>query len=220
MKQFLKISLMMLIAILLVGCAAPKRNVSLSESFWKNTKHEVAIAKTKFDKKPSLHRFGQQGILEYAVSSAVTSKFSKYLQKTNMDWYEKFPQKFVAQFKKRNIASNVYSADLNSKQKKNATVAIQMEGNKVLLLELLNLGATRKYYSFFPGGAPKAYCVLKGELIDRQNKKILWSHFAKIEEPVRGDWDQPPSYPNFTLALKQAVDSAQEEVIDSFFSGH
>jgi len=220
MKLIIKIFLLLLTASFLAGCATNEHNIRLSDGFWQNPKHNITIAKIKVADKPGLHQTGQQGLLDIAVSAAVTQTFNKHLEKTSLDWYKELPQKFVTQLKQRHILAKVYSIDIDAKQKKNATIIVQMDSDKLLLLELQKLGAIRSYYSFIPTGAPKAYCILKGELIDRQDKKVLWRHLAKIEEPVQGNWDQPPSYPNFTIALKQAIDSAQEEVIDSFFSGH
>ncbi|MBU0744376.1 MAG: hypothetical protein KKE11_03300 [Gammaproteobacteria bacterium] len=221
MNRLSKIFLLILSIAFLSGCVTPEHNVKLPNSFWQTTNHKITVAKTKPKNKPALYKTGQQGVLDMAISAAVTQTLNKHLAKTNLDWYYKgLPQKFVTRLKQHNISSQIYQINIDPKQKKNATAIVHMDGDKLLLLELQTLGAIRNYYGFIPLGVPRAYCHLKGELIDKQNKNVLWRHVAKIEERVQGNWDQPPSYPNFTNALKEAVNSAQEEIIDSFFSGH
>lgn len=207
---------------LLTGCVTPEHNIKVPENFWQDKTNSVAIAKTKFAEKPCLNKHVDDGgLLSLAINAAVTHKFDKYLERADMDWYyEELPQKFVDEFKKRKISAQIYATNIEPKQKKNTNVLVQMDGNKLLTFELQNFGAIRHYYNLFPKGAPKAYCVIKGELINRQDNKVLWRQLAHVEEPVHGDWDQPPSYPNFTQALKEAVHEAQEILINSFFSGH
>jgi ABC-type uncharacterized transport system auxiliary subunit len=221
-KQSSRIFLIISSLIFLSGCATPEKNIALTENFWKDSKHKITVANTKITNtnKPKLHSMGNQGLLDMAISSAATKTFSNYLEKTDCAWYNDLSKKFVGQLKKRNISSEIHPMYIDPEQKKEAVFTAKIDGNKLLLIELQQLGAIRNYYGFIPTGAPKAYCLLKGELINREDKQVLWRHITKIEEPVQGNWDQPPAYPNFTLALQQAVVSAQEEMIDSFFSGH
>lgn len=221
MNHLTKLYLLIISSSFLFGCATPERNIRLAEEFWQNPKPKVAIARIHPESKPCLLKLGNQGLLDFAINSAVTNKLDRHLEKISFDWYhEELPQKFVTELKRRNISAQIHEKSILPKQKKSASVIVEVAGDKLLLLELQGLGAVRNYYSFIPSSAPKAYCNLKGELIDRQDKKVLWRHFAKIEEVVQGEWDQPPHYPNLTNALKLAISSAQEEVIDSFFSGH
>ncbi|MEI8055665.1 MAG: hypothetical protein WCH10_06755 [bacterium] len=218
-KQLSRIFLFTLSLIFLSGCAV-EHNVKLPESFWQDTSHKITVAKTKVVDKPALHKIGGQGLLDVAISAVATKQFSSHVEKTSLDWYSGLSQKFTVQLKRRNIFAQTHQVDVESKQKKNPGFFMQMGGNKVLLIELQRLGAIRSYYGFVPLNAPKAYCVLKGELINLEDKKVLWRHLVEIVEPVQGEWDQPPYYPNFTKALEVAIASAQEEIIDGFFSGH
>lgn len=98
---------------------------------------------------------------------------------------------------------------------------MRLDSGKVLIFKLNAVGALRHYYSVIPTGAPQAYCDMTEELIDvRDYNKVLWRHQATISEAVKGGWDQPPSYPNISNTLKLAINSAQQKLSDSFFSGH
>lgn len=217
--QLSRIILLITGLVFLSGCATSKQNIKLHESFWQSAGHKITVAKMRAVR-PNLHSNGPQGLLDMAISSIATKQFSNYLEKVKLDWYNNLPQKFTAQFKQRDIFTQIYPVEIAHERKNKNGVVIQVDSDKLLLIELDKLGAIRSYYGFIPTSAPKAYCVLKGELINQTDKKILWRHVASIEESVSGNWDQPPSYPNFSAALEQAVFAAQEEIIDSFFSGH
>ena len=74
---------------------------------------------------------------------------------------------------------------------------------------------------FISGGAPQAYCVLSGELIDPRNqKKPLWRSEIEIMQPIQEPWDQSPHFSNLMGALNEATVAARTELLDSFFSGH
>ena len=98
--------------------------------------------------------------------------------------------------------------------------AARLGADELLVIRLEAFGATRNYYSFIPTGAPKAYCELYGELVNEKLHTVLWRHRAMASEMVQGPWDQPPAYPNLMNAIKLAASNAQEELLDSFFSGH
>lgn len=220
MKYWAKSGLLILGVVFLAGCVSPEHNMKLEENFWQTPNHQVVLAEVKCAE-PALYKIGDQGLLEVAINTAVTKEFDRYLSKTSLHWYhEELPKRFMQQFKQRNIAAEQHHATIDNKQAKNPLAIVGINGDQILLLDLQKLGAVRSYYGFFPVSTPKAYCVLKGELINRKDKKVLWRHLATIEEVVGGAWDQPPNYPNFTRALKEAINAAQDEVLDSFFSGH
>lgn len=220
-KQFSRIFLVALSLLFIAGCSSSRKNIKLNDEFWQNNKnHKIVIAKVK-KPKAGLTKTGSQGILDFAINSAVTNSFDKHLTNyADLNWYDQMPNKFASGLNERNITAQIYPTALKDSKLKNTNFVFEMEGNKLLTIELENIGAIRNYYSVIPTGAPKAYCVIKGELIDQTDKKVLWRHIMTVEEPVQGEWDQPPYYPNFNKALAHATTLAQEEIIDSFFSGH
>lgn len=69
-----------------------------------------------------------------------------------------------------------------------------------------------------PLGPPSAACTIEGRLINLKNNRTLW-RFTTIEQiKVTGSWSQPPSYPNFSNTLSQAIDQAKQTVLSNFFS--
>jgi hypothetical protein len=218
MNQFIRSALVTLGLIFLAGCAT-QQNVPLGDNFWKNPKQKIAVVTTKAPK-PQIYQMGNQGLLDYAINSAMNKNLDNYLSSTDLSWYRNIPSKFTAQLKQRNVYAKAYLEPLGDDQTNYASFARQIDSDKLLVIKLEALGAKRDYYAFIPVNAPQAYCVMTGELISTKNNLVLWRYKTTITEQVQGAWDQPPNYPNLGNALSLAISSAQQELLDSFFSGH
>lgn len=203
--------------VLLAGCAS-QSNIKLADSFWQNKQQKIVVAATKAPT-PGLHTEGQQGLLDVAINSAMTSDMDKALQRTNLKWYRHYPKKFVENLKQREVEASYYPEPIIADEKNYPGYMTRTNANRFLLIKLEAIGATRRYYGFIPTGAPEAYCVIKGELINDKNK-VLWRHKAIVKQPVQGEWDQAPGYPNLMNAVKATIKICRQEVFNSFFSGH
>lgn len=208
---------MTLVLALLGGCANT-RNIQLTENFWHEKNQKVSIAAFE-SPKPLLHEVGGQGLIDLAITSAMNRNINAYLNKIDTSWYEDIIPKFTVKLKKQNIFVIQYPKKIDGR--KSYQIALAQAGDsKLLTINLQALGARREYsMGFIPTRAPEAYCKLEGQLIDPKDKKVWWRHEVEIIQPIEGDWDQPPSYPNLTHALNTAIDEAQNEMLDSFFNG-
>ncbi|TAK72072.1 MAG: hypothetical protein EPO11_10490 [Gammaproteobacteria bacterium] len=204
--------------IFLAGCAS-ERNIQLSDNFWQNKQQKIAVATTKAPT-PQFYRVGQQGLLDVAINNSMNKDLDKRLERIDLDWYQQLPVSFSDQLKKRNIYAKSYLNQLDPDDDNYQRIAAQIDSDKILVIKLEEIGAKREYFGFIPKGAPEAVCEMTGELIDVKNNQVLWRYKTTAELPVKGNWDQPPNYPNLTNALQLAVNSARQELVDSFFSGH
>ncbi len=211
---------------LLTACAAP--DVQLDQAFWQNHQQKVDVAHTKAPK-AALYQQGQQGLLDVVVSDVVTHKFNDYLKTVDTKEIASLSPQFAKALKARGIKTEVSTQPLNlrrlprsgksSKQfaHKNFTVlAGELNADKILLVDIKQLGATRSYYGPIPLGAPKAICKLEGQLVDLKTNKVLWRYTSDVTVPVSGKWDQAPHYPNFNTAIHKAMRIAKQELFDSF----
>ncbi len=205
-------------AALLSGCATEK-NIPMSEKFWENKPEQMVIAESKAEK-PALYKVGNQGLLDMAINSVMTKTMNEQIGKSDETWYHSLPQEFANRLQKNNIKVHAVSEVIGDDEKTYPAFAARLSADELLVIRLEAFGATRNYYSFIPTGAPKAYCELYGELVNEKNHTVLWRHRAMASEMVQGPWDQPPAYPNLMQAIKLAASNAQEELLDSFFSGH
>ncbi len=218
-SKALKFTLLATLLSALTACAT-QPNVQLADNFWQNNKKEKITVATAKAPTPELYEMGNQGLLDYAIAESMNKGFNNYLKTTDLNWYHSLPMGFAAKLKQRNIHVNTSVEQLDAKQSDYAAFAGQTNSDEMLVIKLQAVGAKRQYFAMVPTGAPEAYVVMTGELVNPTNKQVLWRYQTTVSQPVQGNWDQPPNYPNFNSALKLAANSAQQELMDSFFSGH
>lgn len=218
-KKLLKIFIFTYSLIFLTGCTTVEKNIALDKKFWHEPKQSVTVVKIKPDE-PSLKKIGNQGgLLFLAVNAICTAKLNRYLKQASLDWYHNdLVNKFIVKLKKSDISAQIHSIHIDVKQKKNVNFINQIKSDKILFLELVSFGGIREYHDGGPVREPDAYCVLKGELVDTKSKNILWCYTITGRNIVHGDWDQPPSFPNFAKALTKSANFTQDEMLDNFFS--
>ena len=210
---------MVMVGILaLMGCGSRPKNVALTDSFWETPKQKIMIAAYKAPE-PEIHTVGEQGLLDMAITSVATREINAAVKRTELTWYHHLPTTFAQRLKGQHMEATLYDDPIENGKKGFEHALAQAQDNKLLTLKLRAIGARREYYGFLPTSAPEGYCSLVGELIDPTDKKVLWRHEVEIKQPVQGSWDQPPNFPNFSHALEEAVASAKDELLDSFFSG-
>ena len=213
-------------AILLTGCASP--NVPLKASFWKNHKQKVAVTTTT-PMQAGLYQEGDQGLVDYIISSGVAHSFRDYLRGYRLtSLKQRLAKGFLSGMASRHVnAHQITPINLDKlarsglDKKSYSTVDVRplkfkVGGDKLLFVDPIQIGATRKYLAFVPVGAPKAICELEGDLVNVNNNKLLWRYKSRAVVPVSGSWDQPPRYPHFTQALQKATQLCSKELIDNF----
>ena len=226
-----KISILLIISLLVSGCASTP-NVKLKEQFWQNHKQTVAILESTLPK-PQLYQEGAEGMLDVLINSAVTNGFSKYLASYNFKPIIDSKHEFAHRLQEKHIYTEIINEpiDLNkinnykaNDYKRYANKDFRQlnsitDADTALIISVKMLGATRAYYGFIPLGAPKAFCNLEGQLVDLSNNQILWRYKSLISLDISGAWDQPPSYPNFSATINRAVKIAKDGLVQDFFSG-
>ncbi|MDE3084988.1 MAG: hypothetical protein KGJ37_07230, partial [Verrucomicrobiota bacterium] len=93
----------------------------------------------------------------------------------------------------------------------------------VLVLELLNYGVMRTYYGFIPTSTPSGFATIRGRLVDIADKNsVIWDTGEQypgntVQEPVAGEWKQPPDYANLIAAANRALVRSRQFLHDRFF---
>lgn len=190
-------------------------DVELPENFWQNQKQPITIATMK-PAATDIHNTGNQGgVVGSALHGAVNNKLDNYLETLDLTWFKtKLPKRFATALKQKNINTKLYKTELNPDDK---NLTLKVGADKLLVFKLESYGVKRRYNGLVPAEDPRAYCVLTGELLDKNNQ-VLWQHTAVASQVVEGEWDQAPNYPNLTNAIHAASESAQQELLDSFFA--
>jgi len=221
-----------MITAIFVGCGPA--NIAVKPEFWqlKNTTIGVAIVKYPV---PQTYRAGSQGLLDMAINSAAASTLDSYLQKLDLKNFSAVADTFVSKLRQRGFtakriegivdpekmpAFSSARSDEKTMDKDFRQLGRQEGVERLILLAIDRCGTIRNYYGFIPLGAPKAFCLCKGHMVNCTSNTIEW--FAATEEltstvDVIGDWDQPPAYPNLTQAFPKAMESGIQFLEKDYF---
>lgn len=197
----------------LVGCAS---NVKMSPQFWKEHHNKIAVTKTKAAT-PDFHPTGVQGLLDVAINKAANKKLATRVAQSDISWYQGLPEQFVTILNQHHKTAQK-SLDLpDATRTKDYPVFARKVGvHDLLVIHLDSIGVSRPYYGFIPTGRPTAMCNLSGELIDTETNKVIWRQSVSSNEPIVGEWDQAPMYPNIMKAIALASEKAQRELLRNF----
>lgn len=211
--------LLIIIALLFLSSCATQKNIQLTETFWQQKQHKIAIAAEK-PAEPGVTFVGSQGLLDLAINHAMTNKLNIRLKQTDLTWYEHLSNELADKFKEHSINTIIADKETTIDDKKVTSIAAKYSTNEILIVKLKALGVIRRYTGFLPTGAPEAYCLMEGKLIDTTTKQTKWLHLTETKLPIKGNWDQPPTYPNVVSSVKEAISISKQEMMDSLFSGH
>lgn len=205
MCRAVRATCMMSLLITLAGCAKTP-NVALDPAFWHATSPKTVVLTLAPAPKPELDRKGPQAVAGLVSSRVATARFAWYLRKY------KAPDMAAVQAQWVNILQqNHIPAHLDGTVSQS-----NIYNQQRLILTIKKLGAQRKYFGLFPTGAPIAFCVAEGTLIDGADQRVLWQFDTRQEVQVEGNWDQPPTYPGFTAALNTALNQCMHALQQNF----
>jgi hypothetical protein len=96
--------------------------------------------------------------------------------------------------------------------------AKERQADLIFALELPFTGVTRDHTAFgVPTSPPRGLSVAIGYLVNPITHQLLWQDPEIIEQPIVGEWDQPPDYPNVIKAILTSLEKAIDQVFFSFF---
>ena len=220
----------------LVACAPPQTstNVQLGARFWSKGATRVSVARGA---KPRIGVYQQARdakALRRLASTSLGNDFQEYLKRVRTSSYSEMQKMFIVGLRKHDVPARAYAKRLplsrlpmiNSGKRKVVTardyrpLRATLEGDRLLLLNIDRLGAVRNKnnQAAGPNGQLAATVAITGQLVDLKTNRTLWRYTAVANQPVKGKWDQPPNYKNFTRALDQAIQMAEQQLSDSFFT--
>ena len=66
-------------------------------------------------------------------------------------------------------------------------------------------------------GYPRGVTAVIGALINPHSKTFPWQHLEIAEEPVVGEWDEPPDYPKLEKAMLKSLEKASNQTFFKLF---
>jgi len=88
--------------------------------------------------------------------------------------------------------------------------------DKLVVIDIKQLGFTRPYSAYFSTGDPKATMQGNGYLIDLKTNTYEWYLPVTISKSADGNWDEPPKYPGLTNAYYQVLELGKDAFLNPF----
>lgn len=85
--------------------------------------------------------------------------------------------------------------------------------DKLLVVDLTEVGITRAYSSYIPTGEPKG--VVRGMfyMVNFTDHSYEWYVPVLQQKSARGNWDEAPAYPGLSNAYFQAIEGARAAIL-------
>jgi hypothetical protein len=98
--------------------------------------------------------------------------------------------------------------------RKNFSALKQKYGvDKLLVIEIHQLGFERTYTAYIPTSDPKALFRGVGYIVDLRTNKLEWYQPVDVRKSADGQWDEPARFPGLTNAYFQALEIGQDTLV-------
>lgn len=210
-------------ALLLTGCAgAPQLAVPFSAKSVEGSTNRVAVVMTKLPVVDT--QFPGAGcLLCLAAASVANSELTKHTKTLS---YEDFPQlkeQVANALRKKGAVVTVIAEplDISSLASSNGGVNVapkdfaslreKFQADKLVVIDIREMGFARTYSAYFPTSEPKANISGTSFMVNLKDNSYEW--FAPLAVMKGSEkWDEPPKYPGLTNAYYQALEQAKDDI--------
>lgn len=216
-------------AVFLAGCATPPQPpVPLQASTITAKTSRIGVAMTPLPKVDT-YLPGAGCLLCLAAASVANSSLTAY---TKTLPYEDLPKlkEAVAELIRKRGAEPVVIADevkldslpnssakgQNLARKDFSSLAKKYNVDKLLLIDIAELGFERTYSAYVPTSDPKGVLRGSGSLVDLKTNALEWYQPLAVLRSSDGAWDEPPKFPGLTNAYFQVIELGKDEVLKPF----
>lgn len=228
MKKGIVLLVAVVAAFSLVSCATTKK---LGKDVFDNPDVKIGVALVEFPQ-AGAHKAGSQGLLDVAINSALAAEMAAYLKSTDLSGFIPVKNKIAAKLEEKGAQAvlieemikmddlpKIVNQESKTKRTDYSYFKEKYDVDYIVLVDIVAVGTSRKYYGFIPLGSPKGYCLAHGIMKDTSNNKTKWEYttnYKKSVVKVDGEWDAPPDYPDLTVAVQKAITKAVEELSANF----
>jgi len=213
--------------LVLTGCATkPQLPVSMNSTTLSAKGTRIGVAMTSL---PTVDTSfpGAGCLLCMATASVANSSLTAYTKTLNHEDLPKLKQAVADLIRKRGAEPVVIAEDLkldafsdrpasaegNFARKDYSPMLKKYGIDKLLLIDIRELGFERTYSAYVPTSDAKA--VLRGSaaLIDLKTHALEWYQPLAIVRASDGAWDEPPKFPGLSNAYFQVIELSKDEVL-------
>jgi len=211
----------------LTGCATkPQLAVSLNRATLSTQGTRVGVAMTPLPKIDTSFP-GANCLLCIATASVANSSLTAHTKTLNHEDLPKLKQAVADLIRKRGVEpviladdvkldaypDRAVSADGNFARKDYSALLKKHGIDKLLLIDIREIGFERTYSSYVPTSDPKAVLRGSASLIDLKTHTLDWYQPLAIMRASDGVWDEPPKFPGLSNAYFQVIELTKDEVL-------
>jgi len=229
MRQVKFISLLVMLAVLLSGCAGnPQKRVALGQDFYENKTGTIGVYMHELPK-PEVNIYGAGCLLCYAAASAATSSLDSQIKTLGTEDLAQMGDVVVSILESKGVIVKKLGMKTNFKKLKKfrekgenfarkdyRKLKKQYGVDKIVVIDINAVGAYRGYSGYVPNGDPSGAVLGLAYIVDLNTNK--YEMYEKIDVKVNapGEWDEPPSFPGITNAYFQALELAKDRIKNMF----
>ncbi len=223
-KVFVAIGMIATLA--LTGCASqPQQPVALgAQTLQSPTRVGIAMATLP---KVDTEFPGAGCLLCYAAASATHSSLTKHVQTLPTDDVARIKADMADALRKKGynpvVVDDIKVADLpkakegpNKAQRDFSAIGAKYAIDKLVVIEISQLGVARNYTAYIPSGDPQAVVAGVGYVVNVRDNTYEWYLPVRQAKSATGAWDEAPSYPGLTNAYFQAIEGAHDALLQPF----
>ena len=227
----IKVVALSLLVLVITGCApTPIKPVALEAQFYEQKTQRVAVY---LDTLPEVNTFfpGAGCLLCLAAAEIANSDVTEHVGTFSVEDIEGIAADVETALKSNGLKPVVVTSPINwDKLKKfNAPKAPDelkqyarkdlrplkqsMGVDKLVLVDINQVGVIRSYSSYIATSAPMGYLYGEAAIVDLNDNSYNMYQSVNIKTAVVGEWDEPENFPGITTAFYESINTLKEKVM-------
>ncbi len=216
-------------AVFLTGCAtAPQSAVALSSTAFAAKTTRVGVSMTALPKADTSFP-GAACLLCLAAASMANSTLTAHTQTLPTDDLSKVKAELAERIRKQGldvvlIDDVIKFDDLpssganapNFASKSFAGLQQKYKLDKLVVIDIAQLGISRSYAQYFPTGEPQGFVRGSAYLVNLKDNAYEWYLPISQLKSASGKWDEPTTFPSLSNAYFQAIELARDSLLQPF----
>ena len=220
--------MIVVVAISVTACGGHVAVIAPSASIWNNPTAVIGVAVAPLPQ-AGTYKAGAQGMLDLAINESMSQDPTAHLQKFDAGSFRQTQVRLIEKLTARGLTVKAIQVPIDPKQYPELSGAADGKRvadhdytalhrslgiDRLLLVQLAQVGTRRNYYGFIPTSAPSALARVTAQMIDLKTGTLLWSTASQRACAIATPWDEPPGYVNVDRAIVAAMNSAGSDVIN------
>lgn len=227
MKKQFSIALIA-VSFVLGGCAAPPQQpIALSSASLPAEGAKVGVAMSPIPN-PDTYFPGANCLLCMGAASVANSSLTNHTHTLPTDDLAKMKGELADLLRKKGQKVTViddaikvddlpkFEGGPNKARRDFSSLRAKYGIDKLVMVNITQVGMTRNYSSFVPTGAPQGTVEGVAYLLNLNDNSYEW--FAPLHQvtSAAGEWDEAPQFPGLSNAYFQAVEGTRDAVLQPF----